>query len=71
MTSFSEPQIFLEPQIIISFSLVGDVLSRGGNQVLLDLKIEPTETEICIQNIILSDLNGKQMQSTSFDCFKP
>ena len=64
MTSISEPHI-------LSFSLVGDVLSRGGNQVLLDLKIEPTETEICIQNIILSDLNGKQMQSTSFDCFKP
>ena len=58
--------------MVLSFSLEkGGVFSRGGNQVLIVLRIEPKEPEICIQDIILSDTNAEQMNSASFDCFKP
>ena len=64
MTSHSE-------SMVLSFSVKGDIFSRGGNQILLDLQIEPTETKVCIQNIILSDIDSKKIESTSFDCFNP
>jgi len=56
---------------VLSFSFDGKVFSRGGNQILINLKIKPIETEVCIQNIILSDKTGEKVKSTSFDCFNP
>ena len=65
MTSHTE-------SMVLSFSLKeGGVFPKGGNQVLIELKIEPKDTDICIRNIVLANIDGKQMQSTSFDCFKP
>ena len=79
MTSHSE-------STVLSYSVNGDVFPRSGNQVLLDLQIEPIwytsiigttgvvttkYKEVCIQEIILADKDGQQIESNSFDCFKP
>ena len=79
MTSHSE-------STVLSYSVNGDVFPRSGNQVLLDLQIEPIwytsiigttgvvttkYREVCIQEIILSDKYAHKIKSTSFDCFKP
>jgi hypothetical protein len=65
MTSHTE-------SMVLSFSLKeGGVFPKGGNQVLIKLQIEPKDRDICIRNIVLASIDGEQMQSTSFDCFKP
>ena len=79
MTSHSE-------SMVLSYSVNGDVFPPVGNQVLLDLQIEPIwytsiigttgvvttkYREVCIQEITLSDKDAQQIKSTSFDCFKP
>ena len=65
MTSHTE-------SMVLSFSLKeGGVFPKGGNQVLIKLQIEPKDRDICIRNIVLASIDGDQMQSTSFDCFKP
>ena len=57
---------------ILSFSVTGKVFSRGGNQVLINIKIVPEDSYICIEDVILSDIDGNALKSTSFiDCFKP
>ena len=79
MTSHSE-------SMVLSYSVNGDVFPPAGNQVLLDLQIEPIwytsiigttgvvttkYREVCIQEITLSDKYAQKIKSTSFDCFKP
>ena len=48
----------------------GGILS-GGNQVLFILQIEPNNSEFCIQDIIVADLNGNALNSISLDCIRP
>jgi len=50
---------------------MGSGIHSGGNQVLFNLQIEPNKTEICINNIVVADLNGKALNSISLDCIRP
>ena len=37
---------------ILSFSVTGKVFSRGGNQVLINIKIVPEDSHICIEDYV-------------------
>ena len=64
--------ITIEEDLILSFSPnEGGMFVRGGNQLLINLLIQPEDTYICIHDVFISDVTGHAIPALSSDCFQP
>ena len=60
---------------VIGFSLTGTIAPRGGNQILINLEIEPmvelaTFKQICIEDVTLSDPYAQVIVLATKDTYK-
>ena len=64
--------ISISENMVLSFSPnEGGMFVRGGNQLLINLLIKPWDTYVCIHDIVIADVTGKEIPSLSRDCFQP